>query len=297
MGDPADLPASVPRQRGPGFATTSVLLHALRTLLRPIVRLSLSQGVRHQQMVEVLKAVYLDVAHEELSRDGGRPPSASLVSIATGLHRKDVARLSMESIPQPEDHDAVEARVFTRWLSEPGCLDASGKPRSLPRVATGNEMSFERLARGVTSDVHPRSVLAALVHLGLAELDTDDHVRLLVERFVPAGDADRMLGFLRDNGHDHLAAAVHNFQGRLPPLLEQSLHAEGLSDASVDRLHTEAREVWARLVRECAPLAERLMARDAARMAAQPELARRVRIGMYFNAGPEEAGPKGDPES
>ena len=49
------------------------------------------------------------------------------------------------------------------------------------------------------------------MRLGLAHIDPQtDGVSLLQQGFVPKGDWQRMLAFLRDNVSDHLHAAVGN---------------------------------------------------------------------------------------
>lgn len=268
------------------------VLATLRVLLRPIVRLSIAHGVKFQQLSELLKIVSLDVAQVDL-RAEGRRVNASLLSVVTGLHRKDVNRLSRRRDgPEPPAEPSIESQVFTRWISDPAYLEPGGRPRALPRTSIPGTpaASFESLARSVTSDVHPRAILDSLLRLGMAAVDERDRVTLLVERFVPSNELARMLNFVRDSNHDHLAAAVANVMGQRPPFLEQSLFAEGLSAEAAERLNTLARQEWTRLVRQIAPEVERLEARTAQAGVRAPDAAMRahlrVRLGMYFYAEP-----------
>ena len=265
------------------------VLATLRVLLRPIVRLSIAHGVKFQQLSELLKVVLLDVAESDL-RAEGRRANASLLSVVTGLHRKDVNRLLRQrGEPEPAAEPSIESQVFTRWITDPAYLDAVGRPRPLARIATPGlpDGSFEALARGVTSDVHPRAIFDSLMRLGMVALDERDRVTLLTERFVPSSELAQMLGFVRDNNHDHLAASVANAMGQAPPFLEQSLFADGLRPESAARLQDQAREAWLRLVREFVPVAERMVANDQAR-AGVAEASTRVRIGMYFFSEPRQ---------
>jgi len=80
----------------------------------------------------------------------------------------------------------------------------------------GGPGSFEALAASVSSDVHPHTLLAELIRLGLAEcLDTEsglegDKVSLSTQALVPKKGAAEMLQLFSDNVADHLAAATHN---------------------------------------------------------------------------------------
>ena len=150
------------------------VLATLRVLFRPIVRLSIAHGVKFQQLSELLKIVSLDVAQADL-RAEGRRVNASLLSVVTGLHRKDVNRLSRRrDEPEPPAEPSIESQVFTRWISDAAYLDADGRPRALPRtgVPGATVASFESLARSVTSDVHPRAILDSLLRLGMAAVDS-----------------------------------------------------------------------------------------------------------------------------
>ena len=260
------------------------VLGTLRVLFRPIVRLSIAHGVKFQQLAELLKVVSLDVAETDL-RAEGRRANASLLSVVTGLHRKDVNRLIRQrDEPEPSAGPSIESQVFTRWMTDAAFLDAHGRPRPLLRTGTPGpqDASFEALARSITSDVHPRAILESLQRLGMIAVDARDRVSLVIDRFVPSTELSQLLAFLRDNNHDHLAASVANAMGRAPPFLEQSLFADGLRAESVARLQERARETWLRLMREFVPLAERMVADDAAGGADAPGSASRVRLGLYF---------------
>ena len=271
------------------------VLGTLRVLLRPVVRLSLAHGVKFQQLSELLKVVSLDVAEAEL-RAEGRRMNASLLSVTTGLHRKDVNRLSQQrGVPEAAAEPSLESQVFTRWITDPAYLDDDARPRPLARATAldaASASTFESLARGVTSDVHPRAILDSLLRLGMVAITPDDRVELRTERFVPSRELERMLAFMRDSNHDHLAAAVANTLGRSPPFLEQSMFADGLTAESANRLQDQARGAWLRLIRQMVPSAERMVEIDREVLARddRPQ-AMRLRVGMYFYSEPRPGRP------
>ena len=84
------------------------LVRALRHLLRPLVRLLLAHQITLPYLAGLLKSVYLEVGEAELSR-GADPPSASQLSLLTGLHRKDIRRLREEALNESETDDEDES--------------------------------------------------------------------------------------------------------------------------------------------------------------------------------------------
>ncbi|MBW2237417.1 MAG: hypothetical protein JRG85_18770, partial [Deltaproteobacteria bacterium] len=73
---------------------------AIRTLLRPLVRILLRNGVPFRAFAEHAKKAYVDVALAELAVED-RKPSLSRASVITGLTRKEVSRLAHDADPDP----------------------------------------------------------------------------------------------------------------------------------------------------------------------------------------------------
>lgn len=278
---------SAPASNGPNpGAEGAALLEALRTLLLPLARLAVARGLPVRDVEEQLRAAFVAAARE--AQPAGAPArQVSRIATATGLTRREVTRLlgvPREAAP-PRRSPATE--VFARWLAEPSLRDGRGRPRPLPRQ--GAEGSFEALARSVTRDVHPRSLLDELVRLGLAQWRQDDDTVLLAqERFVPREDRARLLGLLGHNVGDHLQAAVANVLSDAPPHLEQAVFADELSERSVEELRVLLRGQWQALVSALVPELHRLIAADREAGRAQDQ---RVRIGLYGYGTAMEAAP------
>lgn len=263
----------------------SALLAACRALLAPLAELAIARGLRHADLDELLRAAFVGAAlaaHPDVTPHR----AVSRVSTATGLHRREVSRL-LQPEPAAAARPSPATQVFTRWLSDPAWR-VKGVPRPfLPRQGSG--ASFETLAQSVTKDVHPRSLLEELCRLGLARLDeAGDRVELLRERFVPAGDESRMLGFVGSNVGDHLRAAVANVLARRPQHLEQALFADELSQESMQRLQPLVREQWQHLLRTLAPEVQNAIDDDQAQGRAQDQ---RLRVGLYAYSEPMHAAP------
>jgi hypothetical protein len=298
-----------PAAHGPAAGTPAAApaIDALLAVLRPLARLAIDHGVQFGQLEELLKRAMVEAALRATEGDARRGvPPVSRLSVVTGIHRKEVKRLA-----EATDLDAVRAEstpaaeVFTRWITDPAWRGADGAPRVLPRrPGPDGAPGFEQLARAVTTDVHPRTLLDELARLGLVSIDeAADTVALRAEAFVPAGRLDGLLAFLGDNVGDHLAAARANVartqhalrDGEAPgraPFVEQALYADALSAQSAGQAAERARAFWQTLLQSLAPELQAL--EDADRAANRPA-DHRVRIGLYcYHAPMPPAAPAPD---
>ena len=74
-----------------------IILHkTLRKMLRPLVRLMLSQGINYTMILEDLKCVFVSVVEEEFKIDG-KQQTDSRITLLTGVHRKDVQRICVQN--------------------------------------------------------------------------------------------------------------------------------------------------------------------------------------------------------
>jgi len=256
----------------PGPLDDVALLDALQTLLAPLAALAVARGVSHGVVEELVKHAFVQAAR------GALPPQAgervvSRISTATGLNRREVTRLLALDPREDLPRTSLATQVFTRWVAQAG---ARASLRALARQ--GPAPSFEALARSVTNDVHPRSLLEELCRLGLARLD-GERVHLVQDSYVPSDDRRRMLSFLAGNAGDHLRAAVENVLAGAPPHLEQAMYAAELSQASLEEIDAFVRTQWKALMATTVP---RIEARLAADERAGAPRDRRVRIGLYM---------------
>lgn len=272
-------------------------LHAaLRRVLAPLARLAVSQGVSHATLDGWLREALVREAYEAHPEVPAHR-RVSRVSAATGLHRREVARLiETREQPQPAAR-SVTSELFAHWRSDARYRDAQGHPRHLPR--TGAMPSFESLAHEVTRDVHPRTLLEELLRLKLATLNpATDVVTLVADSFVPRHDAKRMVAFLGDNVGDHLDAAVTNVVQGGGRHFEQAVFADGLTDASVAEFKKLVEQHWTTLTESIVPALESMIERDNQADPRAPR--RRIRLGLYGfddaqttkNRAPKAAGDK-----
>lgn len=261
-------------------ADQQAVLTALAGVFVPLAQLCIAKGIRIHAVEEQLRSAFVAAA-----RDAHPTPLASRltsrISAATGLTRREVARLESEPDVVREPQHSPMTELFTRWMSDPACQDEDGKPMALARQ--GKAPSFESLAQSITRDVHPRTLLDELCRLQIAAQDPEaDTVQLIREAFVPRGDWARMLAFLRENVGDHFRAAVANVLQVEPNdgqhEIEQAIFADELSIESLASAREMMGHQWRELLAHVVPALEKLIEADKEAGRAQDQS---LRIGLF----------------
>lgn len=265
-----------------GLGTPSLpVIAALRRILRPLVRFLLTQGITYPYLAELLKSIYVDVAHNDFRLQSKRQTD-SRISLLTGVHRKDVKRLGIEkrSSMLPPPNVSLGAQLVAKWVSDPQYLDANGHPIPLKRLSSDKgAKSFEGLVAGISKDIRSRALLDEWLRLGVARVDANDCVCLLVEAFIPERGFDEKAFYLGQNVGDHLTAAVSNVIGGSKPFLERSVYYDELSRESIIELNQLSAELGMAALQRINRRAIELEARDAKEQRAAEH---RMNFGIYF---------------
>jgi hypothetical protein len=266
------------------------LLAAAQALMLRLARLLVARGVPYAQAEESLKTAMVEAAREA-HPDGLPHRLVSRIATTTGINRREVTRLTRFDSVAAEPQRSAAANTFMRWRTNPGYLDAQGRPLTLARQ--GEAPSFDSLARSVTQDVHPRSLLDELLRLGLARLDEADRVTLILDAFVPSTDRARMLEFLAHNVGDHLSAAVANVLGPAPRHLERAVFADGLSPNAIAAAEGWVADAWRDMAGALIPFIEKLIADEAHEPASMRQ--QRFRAGLYAYTERDDGAPSKPP--
>jgi hypothetical protein len=141
-----------------------ILGRYLRQVLRPFARFAVRHGLRMPDILETLRAAFVEVAEDELRRLNVKP-SVSRLAVTTGLSRREVQRVAGQAALPPVSL-SLPARVVGLWLNDPEFCSKTGKPRTLG--LEGADCEFNQLVRKVSLDIHPASVLFELERVGLA---------------------------------------------------------------------------------------------------------------------------------
>ena len=245
-------------------AIAAANLHApLARLLRPLVRLCIRGGMTFPALTELLRELFVNVAEHDFALEG-KEQTDSRVSLLTGIHRKEVARLRGAGAPVNEAPSALSrtSAIIARWMAAPEFTDSKGHPLPLPRTASGDAASFELLVSSITKDVRPRAVLDEWLDRKLVAINGNDEIVLLDTAYVPRGDDDRKWYYLGRNLHDHVAAAAENVSSPTPRFLERAVHYDGLSPALAQRLERRSRELAMDALKAANRDANRALAKD-----------------------------------
>src|SRR5678815_3768502 len=100
------------------------LVHTLRKVLKPLVRILFRAGVRFDEFIELLRGIYVElVISDAVSSE--KKVTTSRISILSGVAKKDVDRLVSTDdwlkIPKPTDAQALAA-ILHRWHTDSAFL-------------------------------------------------------------------------------------------------------------------------------------------------------------------------------
>jgi hypothetical protein len=257
----------------------SPIVAAICHILRPLIRLLLSNGISFPAFSDQVRATYVKVAEEEF-RLASKPQTDSRISLLTGIHRREVNRLRNE---QPSkvtlsQRASMSGLLLTIWTGHPEYLDEQGLPRPLPRWANNAAgESFESMVQSVSKNIRARAVLDEWLRQGIVTLEGDDKVHLRADAFNQPQDVEEKIYYFSQNIHDHLAATAHNLTGGEPPFLEQCVFYDKLSPDSARELADYSRYVGMGALRAFNKRAAELQKRDQG----QKDAVHRSNFGVY----------------
>ena len=261
-------------------APSGIVIQAIRGVLKPLVRFMLSQGLTYTILIDLLKSIYVEVALNEFKLEKKRQTD-SRISLLTGVHRKDVKRLSelLQADAPPPENVTLGAQLVAKWIGQPQYLDKQGHPSPLTRgVKDGGEKSFEALVASVSKDIRSRAVLDEWLRLGVVHMDANDCVCLDTEAFIPKQGFEEKAYYFQHNLHDHIAASVSNMLELGPPFVERSVHYDSLTKASAAELVSLGEALGMQALQTVNRRALSLEKKDAE----HPDANQRINFGIYF---------------
>ena len=196
----------------PGNKINKTLYAALARILRPLIHIIIRNGISYGTFADLAKWLFVDVATRDFAIEG-RKQTISRVSIITGLHRKEVKRVS--ELSAPDDQASKErynraARVISGWRRDKSFHDEKGRPADLP--VAGEGATFEVLVKKHSGDMPFRAVLDELTRVGAAVLTDDGKMHLLTEAYLPAGDETMKIHILGTDVAHLIASIRHNLK-------------------------------------------------------------------------------------
>lgn len=188
---------------------STVVIHAIVRILRPMVRLLLRYGVSAGAFEELVRRVFVEVAEKDF-RYEGKKQTTSRISVITGLNRKEVARI--QKLP-PVEHTEVDerynraARVLTGWLRDKEFRTKAGAPAVLPFDGKG---SFTELVNKYSGDMPARSIADELMRVQAIEKTRNNGLKLIAKGYIPNDSVVDKLQILGTDTADLISTIDYN---------------------------------------------------------------------------------------
>lgn len=183
---------------------------ALRRMLKPLIRLLISQGVSHADFSEAAKDVYVEIAVRHFS--DGNKINRSRIAILTGLTRKEVKNV-LDRALAAEGHGRLfsrPSRVLTGWYSDPAYTGPYGIPLDLPyETQEPSGVSFVNLVRIYSGDMAPRQMLTELMRSG-SVIEVDGRYKAVRRNYEPQPLSPELINRLGDLGYRVFSTAARN---------------------------------------------------------------------------------------
>ena len=263
------------------------LARAIHSLLRPLARILIRNGIAYATFAEWAKQAYVAVAFADFA-EPGRKQTISRVSALTGVFRRDVKRLRDQgdvTDPAAGARYNRAVRVISGWVNEPEFHDDNGQPACLPMEGAAG--SFAALVKQHSGDIPVRAMLSVLEAAGSVQTGADGGVTLLRRAYIPGNDPLDKLHILGVDVAELIATIDHNLVVPANQLFFQRKVSNGA-------LHPDALDEFRRLsAAKSQALLEELDAwlsqHEVSRAAAGS--GRYVSLGIYYSehSGPEEA--------
>lgn len=182
----------------------------LPSLLKPFVWLCVRHGIKFQDIIEPLKTLFIQSTKHSLEQNG-HSVTLSRLSVATGLQRKDIKKITEEGTPSKSNLSLLN-RIVGQWHHHPD-FSKNGVPN--PLDCTGPDSDFSNLVKSITTDVNPKTILF--------ELERCNAIKVTKGSALPTssvldadGSIDRGLEMLASDCHDLVMAVDSNLFSNLP---------------------------------------------------------------------------------
>jgi hypothetical protein len=206
----------------------------LRLILRPVMRFCLRHSLKIQDVVDTCKSALLDVAQEEISKTK-QEASVSRLSVMTGIHRPDIARL-LEHQEESSPSLNLITKLIGQWQGDKRFTTASGKPKTL--TFDSKQSEFANLVASVSTSLSPYTILFELERSKIVER-TKQGLRLIAHEHIRRDNLKETFQYLGRDCNDLISAVEENVMSPVPNM---NLHLQTEYDnvilSSVDEIRS-----------------------------------------------------------
>ena len=180
---------------------------AIYKILKSMIGLMFRQGIAYGEFSSIAKKAFVDITEKELIKSGQKA-TISMISISTGLTRKEVSAIKKEEMALPRDNQRNRAiRVISAWISDPE-FSLAGNVRQL-RVH-GKQGSFEQLVSRYSGDIPYRAMMKELIRIGAVKKIDNDQIALVHAAYIPSTDENQKYDFLGEDTACMISTISHN---------------------------------------------------------------------------------------
>ena len=166
---------------------------ALRLMLKPLVKLLISQGITHKEFSDAAKEAYVEMA---LRMQSAGKQNRSRAAIVTGLTRKEVSNVISRA-----ESEEVQGRVFSRpgkvlhgWHNDQRYLGPYGLPNEIPYDSKDKDVpSFVELVKTYSGDQSATQMLDELMTAGAIVRLDDDTLKVVRRDFEPQSLSPKLI--------------------------------------------------------------------------------------------------------
>lgn len=264
-----------------------ILHHALRRLLKPLIRMLLRYGYSFREFNSVSKQLFVEVGYQDFAIEG-RKMTASRVSVLTGIDRKEIVKLasgepvSVEGINQPINR---ASRVIGGWLQDKAYHDNKGNLIIIP--VKGDGISFQSLVGKYGGDITYGPILDELLRINAVQYVDETHLELLAEGYLPLSDELAKLNIMGDSTRDLLNTINYNLDSPKYPRFQREVVYLELSQSSIDEFKLISHDKSQKLLLELNEWLANKLELDSRLEVTQATS--RVGVGIYYiEGGPEK---------
>jgi hypothetical protein len=255
-------------------------------IFRPLVRIMLRMNVPFNEVAEVLRWTYVDVANSHFGING-KAPTKSRTSVITGLSRVQVDAQMKKDLFDDENNRNVwhrAVRVLTGWTQDKDYLNDSGKTKVIP-IESDNEPDFKSLVDKYSGGSTYRSILDDLLVSESVHV-SDGKVELLKPYYLTDHDPDDLqkLDFLGVSTQYLLETIDHNIDpSREGARFQRIVYHENLPKSLYNIAESYVRQKSQSLANETDEYLAHLI--EHSDQQAQSETIPYVGLGLYFYSG------------
>jgi len=170
----------------PSSASRAQLLHALRRVLRPVVKVLIRAGIRFDEFSELARGVYVESALRD-GLDHVTKPTRARVAMATGVsrHQVDYYLENEGALPVADPTlTNILTEVLQKWHTDPLYVGPYGIPLELEFEVPGGGRCVRNLVAMVNPKVSAGIVLEELISVGSVTYSGEKHYRATSRYFM-----------------------------------------------------------------------------------------------------------------